>query len=505
VARGAAGAAADLAAAAAAAQLATAPASQGSSAKAQARPRARRLRTRRQGLSPASAAAATVWLGPDGREPTPPPEAWTEWEDPSPPPNHTTAPRLPSPPPADADTFRTDLLALVGAVAAHAVAPPSGALWAPPRRGRSRSALAADALAAPAVTPGSPPNQEQANGHAGGALPASLRWRQLLSAPEGATQRELSAPSHTARRARLYAGLSGWARTGLAAVQGGGAGPWLSAVPSDRGGRGTIPGFALRVAARLWLCVPPRPQPPRSRCSRGATVDPAGRHFLATCSAQVARLTAVHYHVVGLVAAALRRAPPWGDVVVERHLYGSDGARRPDLRATESVTAAVTWGDVSMPWPWPDQVAPQVRAAPLRAVAAAAREATKRATFVPALPTSDAPHVFTPLFWEALGRIGPATAAWLRAAVAGPQLAAVRAGLLLDVCVALWRSLTWAVAGGYAACSTPDDGEDAPADNTLATADALAWSGGQICVPHYLRGNPRRHAASSPFDCQIGE
>jgi len=412
---------------------------------------------------------------------------------------------LPSPPPAAAAALRADLLALVAAVAAHAVAPPSGALWAPPRRGCARPAPAADALSAQAVPPGSPPHQQQAHGHAGGALPASLRWRRLLSAPEGATQRELSAPAHAARRARLFAGLSGWERTGLAAVQGGGAGLWLSAVPSDRGGRGTIPGSAMRVAARLWLGAPPRPDPPRSRCSCGATVDPAGRHFLSSCSAQVARRTAVHHHIVGLVAAALRRAPKWGAVEVERALDGSDGARRPDLRATEAATAAVTWGDVSVAWPWPDWVAPQVRAAPLCAVAAAAREAAKRATYVPALPSSDTPHAFTPIVWEALGRIGPATAAWLRAALAGPQLAAVRAGLLLDVSLALWRSLTWAVAGGYAACSTPDAGEDASADNALATADALAWTGGDFRVPHYLRGTTSRHADSSPIACQIGE
>jgi len=98
----------------------------------------------------------------------------------------------------------------------------------------------------------------------------------------------------------------------------------------------------MRVAARLWLGAPPRPDPPRSRCSCRATVDSVGRHFLATCSAQVARRTAVHHLIVGLVAAALRRAPKWGEVVVERGLDGSDGARRPDLRATEAATAAVT-------------------------------------------------------------------------------------------------------------------------------------------------------------------
>jgi len=226
-----------------------------------------------------------VWLGQDGREPTPPPEAWEEWADPGPPPARATAPPLPSPPPAAAAALRSDLLALFATVSAHNVAPPSSALWSPPPCGRAHDALAADALASPAVPPGPPPHQEQAHGHAGGALPESVRWLRLLSVPEGATQRELSAPAHATRRARLYAALSGWARTGLAAVQGGGAGLWLSAVLSDRGGRGTIPGSAMRVAARLWLRARPRPDLPRSRCSCGATVDPAGRHFLAMCSA----------------------------------------------------------------------------------------------------------------------------------------------------------------------------------------------------------------------------
>jgi len=95
-------------------------------------------------------------------------------------------------------------------------------------------------------------------------------------------------------------------------------------------------------------------------------------------------------------------------------------------------------------------------------------------SYVPALPSTDPPHAFTPLVWEALGRIDPATDAWLKAALAGPQLSAVRAGLLLDVSVALWRSLTWAVAGGYAACTTPEHAVDATADLGSTTSDALA-------------------------------
>jgi len=132
-------------------------------------------------------------------------------------------------------------------------------------------------------------------------------------------------------------------------VQGGGARLWHSAVPSVRGGRGTIHGSAMRVAARLWLGAPPRPDPPRSRCSCCVKVDRAGRGFLETFSVQVARRAAVHNYIVGLVAAALRRAPKWGAVEVERHLDGSEGARRPDLRATEAITAAVTWAAVARP------------------------------------------------------------------------------------------------------------------------------------------------------------
>jgi len=271
---------------------------------------------------------------------------------------------------------------------------------------------------------------------------------------------------------------------------GGGAGRaeglWLTAVPSDRGGRGHIPGSAMRVAARLWLSAPPRPDPPRPRCACGAPADPAGRHFLSACRAQVARRTAVHHHIEALVAATLRRAPAWREVVVEAGLDGTGGDLPPDLRATAAATAAVTWGDVSVAWPWPDAVAARVRTSPLLAVAAAELEAAKRAAYVPALPTTDPPHAFTPLVWEALGRVGPATDAWLKAALAGPQLAAVRAGLLLDVSVALWRSLTWAVAGGYAACTTPERAVDATADLGSTSADAMVWRGGDFSVPHIL-------------------
>jgi len=72
-----------------------------------------------------------------------------------------------------------------------------------------------------------------------------------LSGAVDASQRELSRPAHAARRARLFAEQSGWARTGLAALQGGRAALWLSAVPAEGDGLLTIPGRAMRDMARL--------------------------------------------------------------------------------------------------------------------------------------------------------------------------------------------------------------------------------------------------------------
>jgi len=210
-------------------------------------------------------AALPVWVGPDGPEQTPPREAWGEWADPGPPPAQSAASDAPPALPASATASRADLFAVVAAVAADSAAPPTGALWAPPPRTRTRPAPVADALCARAAAAVPPPHQEQALGHTGGGAPAPLSWRRLLSAPTAVTQRELTLPAHAARRARLYADLSGWERTGLAAVQGGRAALWLTSVPSDGGGRGTIPGSAMRVAARDCGWAPPRARTRRAR------------------------------------------------------------------------------------------------------------------------------------------------------------------------------------------------------------------------------------------------
>ena len=451
--------------------------------------------------APASLPASTVWLGPDGPETAPPPAAL---DDPGPAPGPPAGAPLPYSLPSAAASWRADLLALVDAVAAHAVAPHSAGVWKPRRGAPALPPPARAAGAHPVRGPSRAPPNNSASGHPRGAPHAPLAWRRLLDADTAATQRDLSLSAHAARRARVYADLPGWGRTGMAAVQGGRAALWLTAVPSACGGRGSIPGSAMRVAVRLWLGARPRPDPPRARCSCGAAADAGGRHFLSFCPAQVARRTAVHHHIVSLVAAALRRAPRWGAVVVEAPLDGSGGARRPDLRATDATTAAMTWADVSVARPWPDAVAAQVRATPLGAVAAAAREARKRATYVPALPVTAPPHAFTPLVWEALGRIGPATDAWLAGALAGPRLAAVRAGLLLDVSVALWRSLAWAVARGYAACCTPAVVEERTADLHTSSADGLAWRGGDFPIPHFLRGATGL-ADSGAMGCNVSE
>jgi len=205
------------------------------------------------------------------------------------------------------------------------------------------------------------------------------------------------------------------------------------------------------------------------------------------------------------VAAALRRAPKWGAVAVECPLDGTDSARRPDLCATEAGTGAVTWGDASVACPWPDSVAAPVRLSPLRPATALAREAVKHRTYVPALPATNTPYAFTPLVWESLGRIGPATDTWLKTTLAVPQLAAVRAGLLLEISVALWRSLACEVAGGYshALAHVEDFGGVKSRDSDAH--DALAWSGGEFRLPGFLRGATDQRADSGPLACLISD
>lgn len=284
------------------------------------------------------------------------------------------------------------------------------------------------------------------------ALYSPPTWQSLLGGEAPAAQRDLSRPAHAAARARIYAELSLWRRAGMAACQGGGAARWLSALPTLGTTGTTMHGAGMRAAARLWLGAPPRSVPPAPRCRCGRDADADGRHFLSACPEQSSGHARLHHHLVHLVAEALRRTPSWGGVEVEAVVDRGRGALRPDLRATHASSGAVVWADASVTAPFGPRTTAPTAASPLRAVAAETRERDKVAKYATSLPGPAASHTFTPLVWEAFGRIGPATAKWLRGAMRGPALAGVRSTLLTRVSVALWRSHSRAVSLGYSRC-----------------------------------------------------
>lgn len=69
---------------------------------------------------------------------------------------------------------------------------------------------------------------------------------------------------YAAMRARPYAELQPkpLRQGAFASVQGGGAALWLSAVPGADGGLWDFQADDMRVAARIWVGVPPRSDPP---------------------------------------------------------------------------------------------------------------------------------------------------------------------------------------------------------------------------------------------------
>ncbi|GAB0497286.1 hypothetical protein MMPV_008615 [Pyropia vietnamensis] len=354
-------------------------------------------------------------------------------------------PRSGGPPPPSAPdrgapaaaALRQALLSLLAAHAAHCAAPPSGLLWSMARGGPNSAAdEAADALAPP---PPPLPHPEygagattstSADGPHSPAPHSPPTWQSLLGGEAPAAQRDLSRPAHAAARARIYAELSGWRRAGMAACQGCGAARWLSALPTPGTAGTAIPGAGMRVAVRLWLGVPPRSVPPAPRCRCGRDADADGRHFLSACPEQSSGHVRLHHHIVHLVVEALRRTPSWGAVEAEAVVERGRGALRPDLRATHASSGAVVWADASVTAPFGPRTTAPTAASPLRAVAAEARERAKVAKYANALPGPPASHTFTPLVWEAYGRIGPATAKWLRGAMRGPALSGVRSTLL---------------------------------------------------------------------------
>lgn len=372
--------------------------------------------------------------------------------------------------PRAAPALIAELMELRDAQVAMAAAPARDAagLWAaPPGGGPARvwAALAptpaapTQPTAPPPVVDAFPPGAPayMAYGQHGGGVGASTSWRELLRREGGVSQREFSLPAHAAARARLYEDLTLHGRARLAACQGGGAGRWLAALPLPGSTGAAFSGDAMRVAVRLWLDVAPRSAPPGPRCRCGADVDGEGRHFLGPCLALKSRATHLHTTIVRLVEGTLGESGVWRDVVNEPELYpGAPESLRPDLRATRVTSGRRTWADVSFASPLEARELARVAAAPRATLAAAKRERAKADTYVPAPPDATPPSDFTPLVWETLGRVGPATAAFLRSALGGPGGTAARTALLRGVSVAIWRSHAWAVATGYANCFSVD-------------------------------------------------
>ncbi|GAB0498740.1 hypothetical protein MMPV_010088 [Pyropia vietnamensis] len=300
-------------------------------------------------------------------------------------------------------------------VVAPAAPPPACGPWLPHEGRQGASAPPAVRAVRPAGAPprsgGPPPPSTPDRG-----APAAAALRQALLSLLAA---------HAAHSFRLAA-------RGDGGMSGGGAARWLSALPTSGTAGTAIPGAGMRVAVRLWLGAPPRSVPPAPRCRCGRDADADGRHFLSACPEQSSGHVRLHHHIVHLVVEALRRTPSWGAVEAEAVVERGRGALRPDLRATHASSGAVVWADASVTAPFGPRTTAPTAASPLRAVAAEARERAKVAKYANALPGPPASHTFTPLVWEAYGRIGPATAKWLRGAMRGPALSGPdRARMLL--------------------------------------------------------------------------
>jgi len=172
------------------------------------------LDARRAAAAPATPPAPTVWCFPDSQELCSPLLAD---DDPAPGPAAPFA--APSPPlhPAAA-AWRADLLSLVDAVAAHAVSPAPAAVWRPRRREHTLPSFGTAARPRPDACISRAPHVNLAHGQPAGAPHALPSWRRLLEAAASTTQKDLSEAALEARRAPVYADLSGWGRTGMAAV-----------------------------------------------------------------------------------------------------------------------------------------------------------------------------------------------------------------------------------------------------------------------------------------------
>jgi len=140
---------------------------------------------------------------------------------------------------------------------------------------------------------------------------------------------------------------------------------------------------------------------------------------------------------------------------------------RPDVCAVRVQTVGVVSGDVADASVFTDKVVADVVARPSLAVAAVGREARKVRKCAPRLPAADPPAGFTPLVWEVFGRVGPASADFLRTAVGGPGRSSALASLLPDASAIIWRYNARMLCEGFLRC-------DARGRATLDAPPALA-------------------------------
>jgi len=239
----------------------------------------------------------------------------------------------------------------------------------------------------------------------------------------------------------MWAPLSLAARARWAACCGHGSGLWLNRLPCGGPLGGAMKGAEMVAAVRLWVGIAPVPQASARECRCGALADPLGSHWFGGCPRSVPLRTFRHTEVLHRVATVLRADPRWTGVVAEPPLpTGSQStALRPDLRATRVASGAPLWGDVSVVAATAAIHVSRTAGSPRVPGAARVREAEKVGKYTPYLLAGDPPHTFTPLVWEASGRVGPATASFLASALGEENHREALSGLLTDVSLSLWR------------------------------------------------------------------
>ena len=272
-----------------------------------------------------------------------------------------------------------------------------------------------------------------------GGVPDS--WGAMLAAPTRLTQRQLAQAAHLAAARGMRASLSLAARARWAACCGHGSGLWLNRLPCCGRLGGAMKGAEMVVAVRLWLGISAVTHASARECRCGEIVDALGSHWLGGCPRSVPLRSFRHKEVLQRVATVLRVDPRWTGDVAEPPLPAGEQspALRPDLRATSVASGAPLWGDVSVVAATAAVHVSRTAGSPRVPGAARVRETEKVGKYTPYLPAGDPPHTFTPLVWEASGRVGPATASFLALALGEENHREALTGLLTDVSLGLWR------------------------------------------------------------------